>query len=172
MLEIAGGILIAVAILATWDYVLAGVGIGIALAIVVGLWFALAAFVGEGWAWGISIAAFLIWLGWFGSQEAPEEKATAEEEAWTAKNQEAKRLAEKEKLEGWAKEQQARIVIWEADERARKEREQKAQNSRIEKMRADKRAEKEMCIKALRDGKDVIGIDGSKMALKDFGVYD
>ena len=168
MLVVAGGILIAVAIFAAREYIFTGVAMGIGLVIVVGLWFALDAFVGEGWAWGIAIATFLMWLGCLGSQEAVEEKAKAEEEAWTAKNQEARRLAEREKCEGWAREQQARIIVWEADERARKEREQRAQNSRIEKMRIDK----EKCIKALRDGNDVIGIDGMKKSLKDFGVYD
>jgi membrane protein implicated in regulation of membrane protease activity len=79
MLEIAGGILIAVAILVALPYILAGaywvVVIGVGLAIVIGGWFLLAAVVGEGWAWGISIAALVIWLGWSGSQEADEDSS-------------------------------------------------------------------------------------------------
>lgn len=47
--------------------------IGIGLAIVVGGWFLLAAVVGEGWAWGISIAALVIWMGWSGGQECDED---------------------------------------------------------------------------------------------------
>lgn len=74
MLEIAGGILIAVAVLLALPYILAGAYwaavIGIGLAIVIGGWFVLAAVVGEGWAWGIAIAALVIWLGWSGSQQA------------------------------------------------------------------------------------------------------
>lgn len=74
MLEIAGGILIAVAIIVALPYILAGAYwvsvIGVGLAIVIGAWLILSAVVGDEWAWGISIAAFVIWLGWFGSQEA------------------------------------------------------------------------------------------------------
>lgn len=79
MLEIAGGILIAVAVLVALPYILAGaywaVVIGIGLALVIGGWLVLAAVVGEGWAWGISIAVLVIWLGWSGSQEADEDSS-------------------------------------------------------------------------------------------------
>lgn len=79
MLEIAGGILIAVAILVALPHILAGaywvVVIGIGLAIVIGGWFLLAAIVGDGWAWGILIAALVAWLGWSDSQEADEDSS-------------------------------------------------------------------------------------------------
>lgn len=83
MLEIAGGILIALLILAALPYILAlaywGVAAAIGLAVAVASWFALATVVGEGWAWAISITAFFIWLGWYEKQGAdqthPEKEA-------------------------------------------------------------------------------------------------
>lgn len=84
MLEIAGGILIALLILAALPYILVAAywtaAIAIGLAVVIASWLALEAMVGEGWAWAISIAAFFIWLGWYDSQDAPKngsEKPTA-----------------------------------------------------------------------------------------------
>lgn len=83
MLEIAGGILIVLLILAALPYILAlaywGIAAAIGLAIVVVSWFALATMVGEGWAWGISITAFFVWLYWYEKegidQPDPEKKA-------------------------------------------------------------------------------------------------
>ncbi len=73
MLGIAGGVLIAVAILVALPYILAGAYwvsvIGVGLAILIGAWLILSVVVGDGWAWGISIAALVIWLGWSGSQD-------------------------------------------------------------------------------------------------------
>lgn len=67
MFEIAGGILIAVAVLVTLPYILAGaywaVVIGIGLAIVIGGWCVLAAFVGEGWAAAaIMVVGASVWV--------------------------------------------------------------------------------------------------------------
>jgi membrane protein implicated in regulation of membrane protease activity len=79
MLEIAGGILIAVAVLLALPYILAGayfaVSFGIAIGIAIGVWFVLASVVGTGWAWTISIAAAITWLGWSGWQEEKEKQA-------------------------------------------------------------------------------------------------
>lgn len=173
MLEIAGGILLAIVILAALPYLLVGaywaLAIGICLAIAVGIWFALAAVVGPGWAWAISIAAVVIWLAWYEKQEADFEKAKAEKDALSAKVQEAERLAETERLE---REQQARIEAWNAEEEIRKEREKCGRESRQAAWAAKEKADREMCINALREGRDVIGIDGRKKTLRDFGVYD
>lgn len=74
MLEIAGGILIALLILAALPYILVAAywatAIAIGLAVVIASWFALDAVAGEGWAWAISIAAFFAWLWWYDSQDA------------------------------------------------------------------------------------------------------
>ncbi|MCT2400599.1 hypothetical protein [Novosphingobium mangrovi (ex Huang et al. 2023)] len=76
MLEIAGGILIAVAVLFALPYILAGaywaVVIGLGLALAVGLWLGVASVVGSGWAWAITAAAVVIWLGWTSDDWADE----------------------------------------------------------------------------------------------------
>lgn len=75
MLEIAGGILLAVAALAALPFVLAGaywaLVIGVGLAIVTGGWFALDAILGPAWAWGICIDAYITAVAW---SELPEDK--------------------------------------------------------------------------------------------------
>ena len=76
MLEIAGGILIAVMVLVFLPFILEAaywaIAIGIGLAIVIGIWLALAAFVGGGWAVAIMMSAVMLWLGWNDMREARE----------------------------------------------------------------------------------------------------
>lgn len=169
MLEIAGGILIAIAILVALPYILAGAYWALIIGIVIGIWFALAAVVGQGWAWAISIAAVAIWFAWTGKLEADEERERAEKEATNAKNQEAERLAKQKK---WTRDQQARSEAWEAEEQARNDREKNEREARSAAYAAKKKADKEMCINALSEGRDVIGIDGRRMTKKDFGVSE
>lgn len=68
MIEIAGGILIAVLVIACLPWIIAGaywaVVVGVGLALIVGLWFGLAGIVGEGWTWAIFGCAVLAWLFW------------------------------------------------------------------------------------------------------------
>ena len=79
MLEIAGGILIALLILAALPYILVAaywtIAFVIGLTVVIASWFALAAVVGDGWAWAFSIAALFILLGWHDSHYADENDA-------------------------------------------------------------------------------------------------
>lgn len=173
MLEIAGGIVIAVAVLVALTFILMGaiwaVAVGVALAVVVGAYFFLSSVVGSGWAIGILLSALLVWIGWSGNQEDKREKANAEEKARAVRNQEAKRFAEQEK---WEREQRDRMEAWQAQEQDRKDREKKEREVWQAAFAARKDADKEMCIKALRDGRDVIAIDGRKMTLADFEIYD
>ncbi len=69
MLEIAGGILIAVAVLIALPLVLAGAYLvfiyGTVIAAFVGGWFLIAHYLGEGWAWAITIVAAVLLNGYY-----------------------------------------------------------------------------------------------------------
>jgi hypothetical protein len=175
VVEIALGILLAVLLLAVGIAALAVVikflGEIFAFVMSVGSLFLLNHFLG-GWGLALWFALIFGFIGIAARQEARREKAKAEEEARKAKDHEAKRLAEREKWAREEKEQEARIEKWRVEEQAREEREKKEREARRAAYAAKKEAEREMCIKALREGHAVIGIDGRKKSLKDFGIYE
>lgn len=176
MLQIAGGILIAIAALVALPLIVIGaywaLVIGIGFIILAGVWFGLAAAVGPGWALAISIAAVVFWLGRSGMQDAEREKAKADEQAQQAKAQEAKMLARQEIWAGEQRAQYARIEAWKAEEQARNELEMKERQAGVAAIVAKRKTDREICLKALRDGRDVIAMDGRKMTLQDFDVYE
>ncbi len=174
VVEIALGILLAVALIAAG---LAAIGAFVK-------WFpeVLAFVVCVGSLWGLSevfggwglLAWFSVLFGgisWYSvREEKSREAARQQDEVRLAEMREAERI---EKLEHWAK------LNRESAERQRRysasrlqQADEDGQAALAKEARAAQRqADRDMCIAALREGREVIGIDGEKMTLKDFGIF-
>lgn len=173
MLEIAGGILIAILILAVLVIILAALdwilAIIVVVAIATGVWFLIEAEYGPTVASGFCAAAVLGWIMWSSNQQNKDDVAQKKEKEEREENLQGQLVERHAKAE---MERQRDIVRWTVRDRKLKAKQREMQRVRSEQYASEKAEQRNMCIEALRNGNDVSDINGKKMTLQDFGEMD